>query len=124
VTLTVKGIGLLFQGVNWRRAIVGPLGITKIIGGAAASGFAYGGVGGAAYQGFELLAFISIALFLMNLLPIPALDGGQILLFIAEALRGRAVATRVIWRLQIVGFSLLIFLFLFATANDVGFFGK
>lgn len=124
VTMTVKGIGLLFQGVNWRRAVMGPLGITKAIGAATTGGFAYGGVGGAAYWAFELLAVVSIALFMMNLLPIPALDGGQIILFIAEAIRGRAVSTRLIWRLQIVGFSLLIFLFLFASANDLGFFGR
>ena len=124
VAMTVKGIGLLFQGVNWRRAVMGPLGITKAIGAATTGGFAYGGVGGAAYWAFELLAVVSIALFLMNLLPIPALDGGQIILFLAEAARGRSVSARVIWRLQIVGFSLLIFLFLFATANDIGFFGR
>jgi regulator of sigma E protease len=124
VTETVKGIGLLFQGVNWRRAVMGPLGITKAIGAATTGGYAYGGVGGAAYWAFELLAVVSIALFMMNLLPIPALDGGQIILFIAEAIRGRAVSTRVIWRLQIVGFSLLIFLFLFASANDLGLFGR
>ena len=122
VTMTVKGIGLLFRGVNWRNAVMGPLGITRAIGQVTTGGFSYGGVGAAARQGFELLAFISVALFLMNLLPIPAMDGGQIVLWAIEGARRRAVSTRVIMRLQITGFSILILLFVFTLVNDVSRF--
>ncbi len=121
VTLTVKGIGLLFKGVKLRNAVAGPLGITYAIGTAAASGFAVG-VGEGFVQFFRLLAFLSVVLFLMNLLPIPAMDGGQIILFLVEAGRGRAVSARLIWRLQIVGFSLLVLVFVFSSINDVGRF--
>jgi regulator of sigma E protease len=121
VTLTVKGIGLLFQGVKLSNAVAGPLGITYAIGTAATSGFAVG-VGEGFVQFFRLLAFLSVVLFLMNLLPIPAMDGGQIILFLVEAGRGRAVSARLIWRLQIVGFSLLVLVFVFSSINDVGRF--
>jgi regulator of sigma E protease len=119
ISLTVKGIGLLFQGVKLREAVAGPLRITQYIGLAATSGFSMG-VGAGFVSFFRFLAFLSVVLFLMNLLPIPAMDGGQIILFIVEIGRGKPVNTRLIWRLQIIGFSLLVLLFVFASINDVG----
>lgn len=121
VSLTVKGIGLLFQGIKLRNAVAGPLRITYYIGTAATSGFQLGfGVGLVSF--FRFLAFLSVVLFLMNLLPIPAMDGGQILLFIIEIARGKPVRSRLIWRLQMIGFSLLIMLSLYVTFSDVLFF--
>jgi regulator of sigma E protease len=118
VTLTVKGFGLLFQGINLRNAIAGPLKITYYIGSAAASGFQVGFRAGLV-SSFQLLAFLSVVLFLMNLLPIPAMDGGQIILFLVEIARGRAVPARVFWRIQIIGFSILIGLIAVVTLNDI-----
>jgi regulator of sigma E protease len=119
ITQTVQGIGLLFRGVNVRSAVMGPLGITQLIGTAAASGFEMS-VGVGAVTFFRLLALLSVVLFLMNLLPIPAMDGGQIILFLVEVARGRPVSARVIWRLQMAGFSILALLFVFALLNDFG----
>ena len=121
ITLTVKGIGLLFQGIKLRNAVAGPLRITYYIGSAATSGFEMG-IGAGVVSFFRFLSFLSVVLFLMNLLPIPAMDGGQIILFIVEIIRGKAVRSRVIWRLQVIGFSLLIGLSLFVTFSDVLFF--
>jgi regulator of sigma E protease len=73
-------------------------------------------------QFFRFLAFLSVVLFLMNLLPIPAMDGGQITLFIVEVIRGRPVRSLMVWRLQLIGFSLLIGLSLFVTFSDILFF--
>jgi regulator of sigma E protease len=121
VTLTVKGIGLLFQGIKLRNAVAGPLRITYYIGSAATSGFQLG-FGAGVVSFFRFLAFLSVVLFLMNLLPIPAMDGGQIVLFIVEIARGRAVRSRLIWRIQLIGFSILIILSLMVTLSDVLFF--
>jgi regulator of sigma E protease len=121
VTLTVKGIGLLFQGIKLRNAVAGPLRITYYIGSAATSGFQVG-IGAGVVAFFRFLAFLSVVLFLMNLLPIPAMDGGQIVLFIIEIARGRPVKTQLIWRLQLFGFSILILLSLLITFSDVLFF--
>jgi regulator of sigma E protease len=121
VSLTIKGIGLLFQGVNLRSAVAGPLRITYYIGTAATSGFQMG-IGQGVVSFFRFLSFLSVALFLMNLLPIPAMDGGQILLFLVEAARGRPVRPRIVGRIQFVGFSLLIILSLFITFSDILFF--
>jgi regulator of sigma E protease len=121
IGLTVKGIGLLFQGIKLRNAVAGPLRITYYIGSAATSGFELS-VRAGFVSFFRFLAFLSVVLFLMNLVPIPAMDGGQIVLFVVEILRGRPVRSRLIWRLQVIGFSLLIGLSLFVTFSDVLFF--
>ncbi len=118
VTGTVKGIGLLFRGIDLGEAVAGPIGIIGLIGSTAQSGFARGfGTGIVAV--FELLAFLSVTLFLMNLLPLPALDGGQIAFSVVEMIRGRAVKPRLVWRVQMIGFSFLIVLFLVLTFNDL-----
>jgi regulator of sigma E protease len=121
VVLTVKGIGLLFQGVNLRSAVAGPLRITYYIGTAATSGFQLG-VGQGVVSFFRFLSFLSVALFLMNLLPIPAVDGGQILLFLIEMARRKPVRPRLVGRIQFVGFSVLIVLVLLITFSDILFF--
>jgi regulator of sigma E protease len=121
VGLTIKGIGLLFRGINLRNAVAGPLRITYYIGAAATSGFQIG-IGAGLVSFFRFLAFLSVSLFLMNLLPIPAMDGGQIILFIVEIVRGKPVRLRMVWRIQLIGFSLLIMLSLFVTFSDILFF--
>ena len=68
---------------------------------------------------FRLLSFLSVVLFLMNLLPIPAMDGGQIVLLVIEIVRRKPVQASFAWRLQLIGFSLMIGLFLLVTLNDI-----
>lgn len=69
-------------------------------------------------------ALISIILAFMNLLPIPALDGGHVLFLLWEMLTGRAVSQKVLERAQTVGMLLLLALLLYANGLDVikGFF--
>jgi regulator of sigma E protease len=115
--LTVKGIGLLFQGINVRNAVAGPLGITKFIGDVTVSGFQQG-IGAGFRSFFDFLSLLSIALFLMNLLPIPAMDGGQIVLLVVEIIRRKSVRPSIAWRLQTIGFALMIGLFVLVLLND------
>jgi regulator of sigma E protease len=118
VVLTIRGIGLLFRGVNLREAVAGPIGIIDLIGSTAASGFARS-LGQGVVRVFQILAFLSVTLFLMNLLPLPALDGGQIVVALVEVVRRRAVRPRVVWRVQMIGFSFLVVLVLMLTFNDI-----
>ncbi|MGA2764227.1 MAG: RIP metalloprotease RseP [Spirochaetia bacterium] len=118
VTVTVKGFGLLFQGINLRNAVAGPLKIARDIGDTAASGFQIG-IGVGLTWTFRLLAILSVVLFLMNLLPIPAMDGGQIILFLIEVVRGKAVPANLFWRIQVIGFSILLALIVVVTFNDI-----
>ncbi len=68
----------------------------------------------------RLLGFISLALAILNLLPLLPLDGGHILFSIIEGVRRRAVAREVYERASVIGFSLLMLVFLIALNNDIG----
>jgi regulator of sigma E protease len=122
--MTVKGIGLLFRGVSLRNSVAGPLKITYYVGAVASSGFALG-VGQGLVTTFRFLSLISVVLFLMNLLPIPALDGGQVLLSLLQVLRRRPVNPQLIARIQTISFSVLLAVAVVVTANDIlGFLGR
>src|SRR3989304_2100683 len=66
-----------------------------------------------------LTAFISLVLGVVNILPIPAMDGGRLFFFALEAVRGKKVSPKVENLVHSIGFVVLIFLFLLITFNDV-----
>jgi len=68
---------------------------------------------------WQTTAFISIILAFMNILPIPALDGGHVMFLLYEMVSGRKPNEKVMEYAQIAGFFLLIALVLFANGNDV-----
>ena len=68
---------------------------------------------------WEITAFLSIMLGFMNLLPIPALDGGHVVFTLWEMITGRKPGDKFLEYAQVVGFILLIALLLFANGNDV-----
>ena len=72
------------------------------------------------FQFLQLLALLSIMLGVMNLLPIPALDGGHIVFVIYEMISGRKPGDRFMMAAQMVGMFLLFMLMLFACGNDIG----
>jgi len=92
---------------------------------------AYKGVGGFkaifdifpsvwSWQAFWMLtAFLSIMLAVLNLLPIPALDGGHVMFLLFEMVSGRKPSEKFLERAQLVGFFILIALVLFANGNDI-----
>ena len=72
------------------------------------------------YRFMTLLALLSIMLGVMNLLPIPALDGGHIVICLYEMITGRKPSDKFILAAQMVGMVLLILLMLLAFGNDIG----
>ena len=66
-----------------------------------------------------LTAFISIMLAIVNLLPIPALDGGHVLILLIEMIMGRDINPKILGYIQVVGMVLLLGLFVLANVNDV-----
>jgi regulator of sigma E protease len=68
---------------------------------------------------FRTTAFISLNLFILNLLPLPVLDGGQIVVNLIEAIRRKPLSFAIQERIQQVGVVMLIALMLFVTWNDV-----
>lgn len=68
---------------------------------------------------WSLTAFLSIMLAILNILPIPALDGGHVLFLIIEMITGRKPSEKVLIIAQYIGLGLLLLLFLWANINDV-----
>ena len=98
----------LFKGNVTPNDMVGPVGISEMI--VETNGI---------YEFFYLMALISISLGITNLLPIPGLDGGRLLLIILEAIRRKPLKTETEAQIQLLGFSFLIMLSLYVTFNDV-----
>ncbi|GAA4315053.1 RIP metalloprotease RseP [Mucilaginibacter gynuensis] len=104
-----KGLGKLFTGdVNPRKAVSSPIGIAVLFG-AEWDWVRFWGLTG----------LLSMVLALMNLLPIPALDGGHALFLIIEMIKGKPLSDKFLERAQLVGFVLLISLMVFAFGNDI-----
>ena len=120
----VQGLGGLFTGKeNPVQSLSGPIGMMKMSSQAATSAFAESPEEGVVTV-VRILAFINLALFLMNLLPIPALDGGSIVVSAVEALRRRAISLKALLRYQQIGVAVVLGLVIFTTLNDLGLFGK
>ena len=120
---SLKGLALLFKGIDLQSAVSGPLRITYLTGDLAFSGFQNGAAEGF-LTFFRFIALINIALFVMNLLPIPVLDGGQILLFLVEGVLRKRPNPQIIYRYQLLGTIIVFGLILFATMNDILFFSR
>ena len=67
----------------------------------------------------NLMALLSVSLGLLNLFPVPLLDGGHLMFYAIEAIRGRPLPPRALEYGFRAGFALLIGLFVFATWNDI-----
>jgi regulator of sigma E protease len=122
-TVSLKSFSFLFRGVDLTKAVSGPIRITYMLGDAAAEGFTQGfGAGISSMAGF--LSLISIALCIMNLLPLPVLDGGMILLFLIEGARRKPLHPRFISVFQTVGVIMIAGLMLFAFFGDILYLAK
>jgi regulator of sigma E protease len=109
-TLTLRFLGRMVLGQMSVKNLSGPVAIADFAGQAASLGLVR-------YLGF--LAFVSVSLGLMILLPLPVLDGGHLLYFLWEAVTGKPVAGVWLERLQYAGLSLLLMLMAVALYNDV-----
>ena len=64
-------------------------------------------------------AFLSINLGVINLLPLPVLDGGHLIIILAEAITGRRLPAKALMYIQMVGVALMVALFLYVTTQDI-----
>ncbi len=109
-----KGIWKMITGKVSARNISSPIGIAKVYG----SEFDWPNF-------WRLTGLISMALAFMNLLPIPALDGGHVVFLIIEMIKGKPLGDKFMERAQVVGFVILLSLMVFAFGNDIlKLFGK
>jgi regulator of sigma E protease len=107
---TMRYIGGVVVGREAADQLSGPVGIARIVGQAATVSFSLV---------IHIAAVISVSIGLLNLFPIPLLDGGHLLFYSIEALRGRPLSERA----QEVGFriglAIVLMLMIFATFNDI-----
>ena len=112
--LTAIGLWHFFYGIVTGHAdlsqVAGPIGIAGVVGSASE-----GGLGAL----LSIVAIISINLALINLIPIPALDGGRFLFVIIESIVRRPIKPSVARAMNAASFVLLILLMLVVTANDI-----
>ena len=109
--LTLESLKKMLFGELSVKNLSGPITIAKVAGASAQSGVA---------DFLNFLAYLSISLGVLNLLPIPVLDGGHLLFYLIEWVRGRPLSDRVQgWGMQI-GISLVVGVMLLALINDLG----
>ncbi len=108
--MIIEVIPKLISGEVSRDNLTGPIGIAQISGQAARQG---------PLVFMSLMAIISVNLGIMNLLPIPALDGGRILLIILELIFRRKLPAFIEEKIHLVGFALLMLLMVYVVYNDI-----
>ena len=107
---TLLFIGKMITGNMGTENLSGPVGIAKVSGEAFSAGF---------LPFLYLMAVLSISLGVLNLLPIPVLDGGQLTMLAIEAIRGKPLSPKVENFAYSLGAAMVIFLLVFAVTNDV-----
>ena len=108
--LILKTLWGLITGETSPRQLMGPVGIAQLSGESAQEGWV---------SLFSLMASISLNLGLLNLLPIPVLDGGHILIMLLEGVARRDFSTRVKEKMLLAGFFLLMLLMVTVIYNDL-----
>jgi regulator of sigma E protease len=112
IVYNLKGIGMLVSGkLNVRENVSGPIRIAQIAGDTVY----YRGIS----EFIVLMAKISIVLMIMNLLPLPAVDGSHIIFFTVEWIRKKPLSQKIMERIQVVGFMFIVLLSLFVIFNDI-----
>lgn len=118
---TVKSIGLIFRGHFSKDDISGPVGIVKAVDDTRQSASPYG-------AGAMILSFLSLACLLtinlgvVNLLPLPAIDGGRLVFLLIEAIRGKPVPRDKEGLVHLAGMIALLALMILVLFNDISRF--
>jgi regulator of sigma E protease len=110
IAMSLNGLKHIILGTIGAENLQGPLGIAQISGETAAQGL---------ISFISLIAIISTAIGMLNLFPIPVLDGGHFVAFLIEAVRGRPPSEKAMQVAMTIGLGLILLLMVFATYNDV-----
>lgn len=121
VRATFKSLGLIFRGHFSADDLSGPVGIVKVVDDTYETTKQYG-LSTTVLTFMSLTTLLSINLGIMNLLPIPALDGGRFLLLIIELIRGKKLSPEKEGYVTMAGVVILMAIMIFALFNDVGKF--
>lgn len=117
-TVVLQSLRLLFHGRVQRQEVMGPVGAVTVMGSTVEQSSQYG-----AFNAFlvllELLVMLSANLGVMNLLPVPALDGGRLLFILLEMISRRRLDPQLEERINQIGMILLLLLMAAVMSNDI-----
>lgn len=105
-----NAIAMLFNGKAGMKDLAGPVGIVSVVSQTSTYGLLYF---------FYLMAFISLNLAFVNLLPLPALDGGRIIFVIIRKITGKMIDDQTEGMVHAIGLILLLALMFYVTWNDI-----
>ncbi|MDD7719464.1 MAG: site-2 protease family protein [Eubacteriaceae bacterium] len=108
--LMFKSLAMLISGEAGVSDLAGPVGIISMAGDTATYGLTYFG---------NLVVLMSLNLAIINLLPLPALDGGRILFVVIRKIAGEHMSDEMEGKVHGIGFMLLLALIVFVTWNDI-----
>ncbi len=120
-TASIRGIQSLFKGVKITEAVSGPASITTMLGETVAQSFKTDFRTGLSSI-LRFVALISISLFIMNLLPVPVLDGGLLLFSLIEGIFRIQISPKIRYVVQYIGLAFIAFIFVIAIIGDFNYF--
>lgn len=115
---TVKALGMLVSGNGSKDDVSGPIGVAQIIGDVSEQAAPYG-IGIVVINMLNIALLLSVNLGVMNLLPLPALDGGRLVFLLIEAIRGKPIPPEKEGMVHFAGFVALMILMVFVMYNDI-----
>lgn len=115
---TLDSLKMLFTGQVGKDDLAGPVGIVKIVDETYDTAKAYGAIE-VVLSMLNLVMLLSANLAVMNLLPLPALDGGRLVFLLVEAIRGKPVPPEKEGYVHLAGMALLFALVIFVFVNDI-----
>ncbi len=115
---TIKGLGLLVSGNASKDDVSGPIGIAQVIGEVSKEAAPYG-IWVVILNLLNIALLLSVNLGVLNLLPLPALDGGRLVFLLIEAVRGKPIPPEKEGMVHFAGFVALMILTVFVMYNDI-----
>ncbi len=118
VKTTYKSLGMLFTGQATKDDVSGPIGIAQFVGDTYEEAKPYG-ISSVIFTMMNIVILLSVNLGILNLLPIPALDGGRLVFMLIEVVRGKPVPPEKEGMIHFAGLVAFMILMVFIMYNDI-----
>ena len=118
VSSTFKSLGMLFSGKVTKDDVAGPVGIAQLVGDTYEEAKPYG-ISSVILSMMNIAVLLSVNLGILNLLPVPALDGGRLVFLFIEAVRGKPVPPEKEGMVHLAGMAALMVLMVMVLFNDI-----
>lgn len=119
VKATYQSLGMLIQGKVGREEVAGPVGIAVNVVGKTYDQAKENGVKSVVYSMLNITLLLSVNLGILNLLPLPALDGGRLVFLLLEIIRGKPIPPEKEGMVHFIGLAFFMVLMVFVLFNDI-----